>query len=542
MAHLVVKGQHELKVGLRPGRTLVGRADSCDVAIPGVDISRTHCVIDGPADGWRITDRSVHGILLNGERVDRSAPLSDGDVIQLGDRVLHFSTQTSPADKTGSMTARPVPAEKLVAASDGICVQRVRLVVDEGPAAGSAWTLTHARTSVGGPGSKLVVEDDSLVRDHAHVDVVQGRPMLVPGKGIAVVDGEHVAHTIPIYLGEPVVLGGTVFHLEEEQVVEQRERGRFGQMVGVHPTTRKMFGVLRRMAAHGAPVLLVGESGTGKELAARGLHEGSANPEGPFVAVNCGAIQESLFESELFGHEKGAFTGATQQKDGAFHKADGGTLFLDELGELPESSQAKLLRALESGEVRRVGGFDVSYPRVRVVAATNRDLDKAVHEGTFRSDLYFRLAVLAVRLPPLRERLEDLEVICTELCRHIGAGVRVSPDGLVKLETHTFQGNVRELRNVLTRSFVLHGPLITASSITFNPLGAGSAGAAVDIPDEIRNPKDLDPLSRAELGVLIRLMTKHGGNRSAVSRELGVARSTLLYKLKNFNLEDIDFG
>ncbi|MCP4805239.1 MAG: FHA domain-containing protein [Proteobacteria bacterium] len=544
MARLVLmRGQTDLlHVSLKRGRTLIGRSDASDLVVPHSDVSRTHCVVDAKDSGWTVTDRSRHGTTLNGVAVGKKAcPLSDGDLIGVADYLLRFSTQTDEAEATHSVTSRGVPAEKLVATDDGVCVQRVVLVVDDGSDAGRRVSLTRSRTSIGGKGSRVVLEDPTLVREHVNLDVVHGRPMLVPGKGTAVIDGEHVAYVTPVYFGEPVGIGATVFHLEEEVVVEQDERDSFGDMVGVDAASRQLFAVLRRMAAHTAPVLLVGESGTGKELAARGLHDNSLSAGGPFIAVNCGAIQESLFESELFGHEKGAFTGAVHRKDGAFHLADGGTLFLDELGELPESAQAKLLRALESGEVRRVGGFDVSYPRVRVVAATNLDLEKAVEAGTFRSDLYFRLAVLAMRLPPLRQRLDDLEIICQELCRKIGAGVRVMPDAIGQLRTHEFPGNVRELRNILTRAFVLHGPVITAPNISFNPWGLGRPGGRVEIPDEVRNPDSLDPLTRAELAVLIRLMTKHSGNRSAVSRDLGIARSTLHYKLKIHKLDDVEF-
>ena len=280
-------------------------------------------------------------------------------------------------------------------------------------------------------------------------------------------------------------------------------------------------------------MLLTGESGTGKELAARGLHTESPRQTGPFVAVNCGAITETLFESEIFGHEKGAFTGASSRRDGAFHAAHGGTLFLDEVGELSQASQAKLLRVLETGEVRRVGSTSVSHPSVRVVSATNRDLEKAVLAGEFRQDLFFRLAVLVIRLPSLRERLEDLPAICQALASKLSTRVRVTPEAHQKLTRHTWPGNVRELRNVLTRAVVLHGPTIGAEGIRFSPwVFDGDQPATPGTGERSR-----DALKVAEIRVLQDALRRHKGNRSAVARELGLARSTLHYKLARYELD-----
>ena len=273
----------------------------------------------------------------------------------------------------------------------------------------------------------------------------------------------------PIFVGERFSLGETTFELSRQLFEKKFQAASFGEMVGESAAMRRLFGLLKRMAAHSAPVLLLGESGTGKELAARGLHSEGPRSTGPFVALNCGAISEKLLESELFGHEKGAFTDAKMRKDGAFQRANRGTLFLDEIGELPLAAQAKLLRTLETGEVCRVGGSGPSYPDVRVVAATNRDLEKEVREGRFREDLFFRLAVLGVRIPPLRERREDFASLVRVLCDKLGRDVQVTDEALHVLKAHAFPCNVRELRNVLTRAFVLGGPQIDTSTIQFSP-------------------------------------------------------------------------
>jgi transcriptional regulator with PAS, ATPase and Fis domain len=299
-------------------------------------------------------------------------------------------------------------------------------------------------------------------------------------------------------------------------------------MVGECKMMLSVFGVLRRISAHHFPVLITGESGTGKELAAAGIHEHSMRASGPFVPVNCGAIAATLFESELFGHEKGAFTDASAQKDGAFHAADGGTLFLDEIGELPEAAQAKLLRALESGEVRRVGGTEVQYPDVRVVAATNRDLAADVREGRFREDLFFRLNVLSVELPALRERPSDLPLLCALLCRTLHPEAHVTEEAIGVLGKHSWPGNVRELRNVLTRAYVMNGHRIDAKTLQFHAIDSNPMGTAIELGK--------GTLKDAEKGYIQSVLDKHNANRSAAARELGIARSTLHYKMKKLGI------
>jgi two-component system response regulator HydG len=301
---------------------------------------------------------------------------------------------------------------------------------------------------------------------------------------------------------------------------------RFGEMVGTSEAMRNAFGLLRRMAAHHAPVLLIGESGTGKELAARGLHDASPRAATRFVAVNCGAITPTLFESELFGHEKGAFTGASERRDGAFQRADGGTLFLDEIGELPGEAQAKLLRALETGEVRRVGGSDPTFPDVRIVAATNRRLHEAARDGEFRSDLYFRLAVLAVRLPALRERPEDIPAMAQAIAQRIHNQMRITPEAITALQGYSWPGNARELRNVLTRAFVLTGPVVEPGHLIFSPLDADPT------PETPRRS-----IEEAERAVVTDALRRAKDNRTVAAKLLGIPRSSLLYKLKRWGIE-----
>jgi two-component system response regulator AtoC len=253
------------------------------------------------------------------------------------------------------------------------------------------------------------------------------------------------------------------------------------------------------------------------------------------VALNAAAIPATLIESALFGHERGAFTGAETRADGAFQRAHRGTLFLDELGELSLAAQARLLRVLESGEVLRVGGGQAEHLDVRIVAATHRDLYAAMREGTFREDLFYRLSVLQVPMPPLRDRPSDVPLVAETLLRRLHPGARIEDAALIKLASWSWPGNVRELRNVLTRAVVLHGPWIRAEAIAFDvpppPRPAPGFVAAA-------GPTAWGEGGGDERARLAALMAEHRGNRSQMARALGIPRTSLLYRLRLHGLSD----
>ncbi|MGE5247543.1 MAG: sigma-54 interaction domain-containing protein [Verrucomicrobiota bacterium] len=312
-------------------------------------------------------------------------------------------------------------------------------------------------------------------------------------------------------------------------------------MVGGSPPVRKLAEAVRRIGASDAAVLVEGETGTGKELVARGLHGASARRDRPFVVVNCGAISPELIESELFGHERGAFTGATAQRRGAFELAHGGTIFLDEIGELPYTLQPKLLRVLEQKEIKRVGGSETLLTDVRVVAATNRNLREEVGRKTFREDLYFRVGAIAVSVPPLRDRREDIAPIAQHFLSEMAGGrpgplPALSSDALDALQSHDWPGNVRELRNAIQRAVVLaEGPQLLAADFAF----LGQAATA----DE--GTPELDGLSRwekAERANIVAEMSRQGGNKTRTARSLGIAKSTLFEKLKRYRIRSPEGG
>ena len=258
--------------------------------------------------------------------------------------------------------------------------------------------------------------------------------------------------------------------LREENAELRRAAGQL-DMVGSGPAMQRLFELIRRAAPSEGRVLVTGENGTGKELVARAIHESSRRKAGPFVKLNCAAVPAELIESELFGHERGAFTGAVAARRGKFELADGGTLFLDEVGDMPAAMQAKVLRVLQEGEFERVGGAHTLRVDVRVVAATNKDLAAEVQAGRFREDLYYRLNVVPVRAPPLRERREDIPELATrflaEACERNGRRpMRLDRDALVALQAHDWPGNVRELRNLVERLAILcDGPIISAADV-----------------------------------------------------------------------------
>jgi two-component system response regulator FlrC len=302
------------------------------------------------------------------------------------------------------------------------------------------------------------------------------------------------------------------------------------RLVAEDPATRAVIEQARRVAPRDTTVLLLGESGTGKEVIARLVHRASPRADGPFSAVNCAALSESLLESELFGHEKGAFTGAVARHRGRFEQADGGTLLLDEVGETSPAVQAKLLRVLQERTFQRLGGDAELTVDVRLVAATNRDLEQAVREGGFREDLYYRLAVFPIEIPPLRDRPRDILPLCEHFLQLLTRGPdRTAPVITDKareaLLAHSWPGNVRELQNVVERALVLSGG---------DPIGVGDLG--LQPPARGKQPALGGTLKQMERRAIAAALSAEGGNRRKAAKRLGIALRTLQYKIKEYDL------
>ena len=325
------------------------------------------------------------------------------------------------------------------------------------------------------------------------------------------------------------------------------ERTRVGNLLGKSAAMRELFSLIERVAPARTTVLVTGESGVGKELVARAIHERSPRAEKPFVAVNCGAIPEGLIESELFGHEKGAFTGATQAKPGLFELADGGTLFLDEIGELPLHVQVKLLRALQQRTVRSVGGVKDVEVDARIVAATNRDLADEVKAGRFREDLYYRLNVIGLKVPPLRARREDVLLLAEHFLRRFGEEqgrtLHLSREAQAALLDYDFPGNVRELENLMERAATL-SPDEEIDPDVFPPQLRTHGGAVSVHSAAIDDDGDLPPgfdlqgwLDACERRMLERALAQSGGNKTEAARLLGITFRSIRYRLAKFEMD-----
>jgi DNA-binding NtrC family response regulator len=315
---------------------------------------------------------------------------------------------------------------------------------------------------------------------------------------------------------------------------ELEDKADFRTIIGTSKEMEKVFDVIRKVADTEAPVLITGESGTGKELVARSLHANSARRDAPFVAINCAAIPRDLLESELFGHVRGAFTGATRDKTGKFQLAEGGTLFLDEVGDLPVELQPKLLRALQEKEVEPVGGTALQKLDVRIVSATNLDVDQAIADGTFREDLYYRLSVIPIHLPPLRGRRKDIPVLIRHFCKKHGAEqVTFDAAALAALVGYPWPGNVRELENTVERLLIMRD----SSLIGLNELpdkirvGGAPAGAVVNLPEEGY------PLEQLEREVVVAALERNSWNQTAAARFLSIPRHTLVYRIEKYHIK-----
>jgi Nif-specific regulatory protein len=307
-------------------------------------------------------------------------------------------------------------------------------------------------------------------------------------------------------------------------------------IIGQSPSMQQIFAMIDRVADSNATVMIYGESGTGKELVARAMHFNSPRKEKPYIQVNCAALPETLLESELFGHEKGAFTGAVARRQGRFELANHGTLFLDEIGEISLAMQAKLLRVLQEKTFERVGGVETIKVDVRIVTATNRNLQAAIKEGTFREDLYYRLNVIPIQLPPLRERKEDIPLLVQYFLEKLDIKKRIQnidPDAIKALVNYQWPGNVRELENVLERAIIIApGNRITCDQVPLDACKRPQETQSIiaDIPDEGISLEEVEKL------ILMKALAKAEGNQTKAAQLLKISRHTLLYRMEKYGL------
>jgi DNA-binding NtrC family response regulator len=525
-------GEELLRVALGD-RTAIGRAPGCDVSLPDPALSRVQVVVERRPDGYHLVDQSGRGTRLGDAEVTE-APLADGAELALGAWRALF--RAAPAG--GDELTRAGHTEVKTTAGLGEAAPPARLRIRERgrerclvmPAGG----LTVGKAA----DSDVVLGDPFVSARHLRIEARAGRWHLADlGSTNGTLLGGARVERAELPFGLPLRLGDVELVLEPPAVSDAARPSVFEQMVSRDPGMRRVFELIERVAPSDAAVAILGDTGTGKELVARALHARSPRAAGPFIPVNCSAIAETLIESELFGHERGAFSGAERLRKGAFEEAHGGTIFLDEIGELPVDLQAKLLRTLELGEVKRVGASRPITVDVRVVAATHRDLRAQVRAGRFREDLFYRLCVVPVTVPPLRQRRGDVRLLAETFLASSaprGLPLRWSEEALAQLESYDWPGNVRQLRNVVVRALLFRGEglVVPASAVVFEDTRAGSGDTGDDDTLYVRG-LTMEELEREAIRLSLR---RHRGQRSAVVRELKIAKSTVLKRIGQWGL------
>ncbi|MCC7383188.1 MAG: sigma 54-dependent Fis family transcriptional regulator [Deltaproteobacteria bacterium] len=418
----------------------------------------------------------------------------------------------------------------------GLPVRAIGVEVVEGPDFGRRLRAEGETVTVGtAPGNDLVLSDETVSRFHLELRRSDNGVLLLDhGSTNGVEVGGVAIHSGTARAGAVLRCGRTRLRVDDAAIVrvDALEADHFGALWGRSPAMRRLFADLDRAAAILAPVLLIGETGTGKEVIARTLHEASPRADGPFEIVDCGTLQPTLIADELFGHERGAFTGALSAHAGAFERASGGTLFLDEIGELPPALQPALLGALERKAIRPVGGSEMKPVDVRIVAATNRDLRASVNSGDFRQDLFYRLAVVTCRVPPLRERADDipllLERFMAEAGREGATAEILDPAMLEALERHSWPGNVRELRNFVESTLALgRTPELSGGAPEVRDPAPDLGAAIAPLLEQPYHRARAALVECFERAYVARLLERAGPNHSKAARIAGVNRSYL---------------
>ncbi|MBI2338921.1 MAG: sigma 54-interacting transcriptional regulator [Deltaproteobacteria bacterium] len=541
MPELVVskQGRTVFRVPFTGARFAIGRSPQNDLVLPDESVSRDHAVITCEDKAWFVENRGKGGTVL-GKKPVQKAKLSSGQKIRIGDWGLLFvlkSRQDREFDREVEtcitrISDRPdTRILKFDPKKDKFIVSKPCLVITQKGGEARRVDLPSSKVVLGSNASCDIVIDDEYVSGRHCRIVPDGGGFFLEdlnstnGTWVGEVRINRAALKRPIEF----VIGKTRVRFDDagaDEAVLPMDQNHFCGLVGQTESMRLLFSRIARVAPTDQTVLVYGETGSGKELVARAIHELSPRRDKPYVILNCGAISVHLIESELFGHEKGAFTGAVARRAGAFEQANNGTLFLDEIGELPLELQPKLLRVLENRAIRRVGGDEEIPVDVRIVAATHKNLSEQVKKGTFREDLFFRLFVIPLSVPPLKDRKDDVPLLADYFLRQASpqSPLSLSPEVLSKLAAYSWPGNVRELKNVVLRSLVFcDGPVIRPEHIE---LIGGDPGREAERMS----------LDRVEKYKILEALEKTGGNKAQTADLLGIAKSTLFKKLKDYGI------
>ncbi len=520
----------------------IGRARWNDIILADPTVSREHAKIKFEKGKLTLVDNSSAGTYINSKKVSRKE-LNIDDRITIGPYSLFLRQYKEGGDEAGvdSTIFRETLSLPSIHGQDGksFLLHEASLRIVTGPAQGRIFPVNKEKVTLGKSGDNdLVLADEFVSRYHAEVSFKNGDFFVrdLGSKNGILVEGKRVQGAIlrpfsTIGIGQNEI--EFLVSREDREVSSEKDVGDLG-IIGISPKFLSLCSLLKKAASCDATALICGDTGTGKELAARTIHALSNRSEGPFVTIDCGSIPRDLIESELFGHEKGAFTGAGAQRKGAFERGDHGTVFLDEIGELPKELQPKLLRILEERSFKRVGG-DAHIPtNIRVIAATNRELNKEVMKGNFREDLFFRLYVIPICMPPLRERGEDIPLLAEFFMQKFKATsesgmVSISADGIKKLKEYAWPGNVRELKNTIERAIVsAEGETITAGDIHF------IAPIKMEDTPQVHGSGSLEDIEKQ---TIINALKAQGGNKKATAKVLGIAYSTMCEKVKKYKID-----
>ena len=543
------KGNEEMmKFLVRKEIISIGRSSQNDICLPDSNISRFHLAVSAKDNKYVVTDKSTNGTFVNSKRI-YSHELKDSDEIKIGNWVIKFSmtdeesfegsTQVVDKDPTRIISYKPDKNE--------IVIEKALLRFETDKV--KIFPITKSLISIGkAKANDIIVNDEYISNFHTKIENKRGEFFIkdLGSTNGTFVNGQKIFET-SLPFNSVIEIGKTIlkFYTENERrkLTPTKETSFMG-IVGKSEEMRNIFSLISKIANSDSTVLVQGETGTGKELVASAIHKLSGRGNKPFVTVNCGAISKDLIESELFGHEKGAFTSAHQQRQGAFESANTGTIFLDEIGELPLELQPKLLRVLENKEIKRVGGNELIDLDVRIISATNKNLAYEVKSGKFREDLYYRLMIIPIFIPPLRERPEDVDLL-TELflSQEISKGKsivqKISPRALEILKKEKWGGNVRELKNLLARVILeCTSETIEPADLKFAPSSLIEQTAHEFNLSEFKDTKTVKTLRDVEKDKITIELKKNNWNRVATAKALGISKSTLHEKIKKYNLDN----
>ncbi len=534
MLELVLQrgGKRLIRKTIESDPITIGRDATTTIRLTDDEISRTHCTIERDGDDVLITDRSTNGTFVNGKPC-RRANIIPGDRITLGPWTMAIEAMRGAAS-TKTVVAQTQATQVLSydARTKEIVTEHMAFTIrapgrkpKEEKMAGTSFSFgTQA-------GCTIMVDDAFASRHHCKLALTDSDLKLIDlgSTNGTFIDDMRIEGAATVAEAGTFRIGQTTIayrRTRKPERIDPAQRSQLGRLIGASLPMREIYSLIEKVGPSSATVCITGESGTGKELVAHELHEHSTRAKEPFVALNCGAIPASIIESLLFGHERGAFTGATERSLGLVEQANGGTLFLDEIGEMPMDLQARLLRVLETRSVRRIGGSTENAVDFRLICATNRDLKALLADGRFREDLFFRLYLVPIEIPPLRERRDDIPLLARHLIDRLATDERtpvLSDAAIERLTAYRWPGNVRELKHTIERSVLLaKGHRIDVSDLKIVPLQRAT-GPALHLRDQ-------------ERGLISETISACEGNLTHTARRLGIARTTLQKKMKRLDI------